>query len=56
MQESKEIKALLHLIDDPVEEVFTTVSDRIISYGRGIIPNLEYLWENTVQNTIKEII
>ena len=34
MQESKEIKALLHLIDDPDEEVFITVSDRIISYGQ----------------------
>jgi regulator of sirC expression with transglutaminase-like and TPR domain len=54
MQESKEIKALFHLIDDPDEEVFTTISDRIISYGRGIIPNLEYLWENTVQATIQE--
>src|SRR5580698_3413785 len=54
MQESKEIKALLHLIDDPDEEVFTTVSDRIISYGRGIIPNLEYLWENTLQDSIQE--
>ena len=54
MQESKEIKALLHLIDDPDEEVFTTVSNRIITYGRGIIPNLEYLWENTLQNTIQE--
>jgi hypothetical protein len=54
MQESKEIKALFHLIDDPDEEVFTTISNRIISYGRGIIPNLEYLWENTVQGTIQE--
>jgi len=54
MQESKEIKALLHLIDDPDEEVFITVSDRIISYGRGIIPNLEYLWENTLQDSIQE--
>ena len=54
MQESTEIKALFHLIDDPDEEVFTTISDRIISYGRGIIPNLEYLWENTIQATIQE--
>src|ERR1700676_413081 len=54
MQESKEIRALLHLIDDPDEEVFTSVSDRIISYGRGIVPNLEYLWENTLQDTIQE--
>jgi regulator of sirC expression with transglutaminase-like and TPR domain len=48
MQENREIKALFHLIDDPDEEVFDTVSDRIVSYGRGIIPNLENLWENTI--------
>jgi len=54
MQENKEIKALFHLIDDPDEEVFFNVSDRIVSYGRGIIPNLENLWENTVSENIQE--
>ena len=54
MQENKEIKALFHLIDDPDEEVFTSVSDRIVTYGRGIIPNLENLWENTVSGEIQE--
>ena len=54
MQENKEIKALFHLIDDPDEEVFTNVGDRIVSYGRGIIPNLENLWENTINEGIQE--
>ena len=54
MQENKEIKALFHLIDDPDEEVFSTVSTRIVSYGRGIIPNLENLWENTISEDIQE--
>ncbi|HTS44961.1 MAG TPA: transglutaminase family protein [Puia sp.] len=54
MQETKEIKALFHLIDDPDEEVFVNVSNRIVSYGRGIIPNLENLWENTVSESIQE--
>jgi Transglutaminase-like superfamily len=54
MQENTEIKALFHLIDDPDEEVFTSISDRIVSYGRGIIPNLEYLWENTLQGDVQE--
>jgi hypothetical protein len=53
MQENKEIKALFHLIDDPDEEVFTSVCDRIVSYGRGIIPNLENLWENTIYEEIQ---
>jgi regulator of sirC expression with transglutaminase-like and TPR domain len=54
LQENKEITALLHLIDDPDEEVYSTVSDRIISFGKGIIPNLEHLWEHTSDETLQE--
>lgn len=54
MQETKEISALFNLLDDPDEEVFSTVSERIVYYGRGIIPNLENLWENTTRNDIQE--
>ena len=54
MQENKEIKALFHLIDDPDNEVFSTVSDRIVTYGRGIIPNLEDLWENSISEEVQE--
>jgi hypothetical protein len=54
MQENREIKALLHLIDDPDEEVFNVVSGKIMCYGTGIIPNLENLWENTAQEDTQE--
>jgi hypothetical protein len=54
MQETKEIAALLHLIDDPDEEVFGAVSDKIVEYGRSIIPSLENLWENTVDEELQE--
>jgi len=54
MQENKEILALFHLIDDPDQEVFNSVSNRIVSYGRGIIPNLENLWENTISGEVQE--
>ncbi len=53
MVENKEISALLHLIDDPDTEVFTTVSDRIVSFGKAIIPNLEDLWENTISEDVQ---
>jgi hypothetical protein len=56
MEESKEISALLKLIDDPDYEIFGAVSEKIVEYGKPIIPNLEDLWENTpneeVQNRI----
>src|SRR5664279_508744 len=54
MQENKEISALFHLIDDPDEEVFSSVSDRIVSLGRAIIPNLENLWETTPDQNVQE--
>jgi regulator of sirC expression with transglutaminase-like and TPR domain len=54
MQENREIKALLHLIDDPDEEVFHVVSGKIMGYGTGIIPNLENLWETTAQEDTQE--
>ena len=54
MEETKEIQALLHLIDDPDTEVYSTVSSRIISLGKQIIPNLEHLWETTPDSTTQE--
>lgn len=54
MVETREINALLHLIDDPDQEVFDSVSNRIISYGKPIIPNLEQLWEITPDETVQE--
>ena len=38
MEQTKEISALLHLIDDPDDEVYSTVSEKIISFGKEIIP------------------
>lgn len=54
MQETKQINALLHLIDDPDEEVYSTVSSHIISLGKEIIPNLEHLWEITPDQYTQE--
>lgn len=47
MENNKEISALFVLIDDPDEEVFDAVSQKIVDYGKPIIPNLEHLWETT---------
>jgi len=54
METNKEISALLHLIDDPDEEVFDAVCKKIVDYGKPIIPNLEHLWENTPDQPIQE--
>jgi hypothetical protein len=53
-QNSKEITALLRLIDDPDEDVFGTVAEKLLHYGREIIPNLEQLWEVTLDESVQE--
>jgi len=54
MQQTKEINALFTLIDDPDSEVYSTVSEKIEEFGKGIIPNLENLWENTPNIEVQE--
>jgi len=58
--ENNEIKALLHLIDDPDEDVYQSVSEKIVSIGKAIIPNLEHLWEinhnESTQERIEQLI
>jgi len=53
MQQTKEINALFTLIDDPDHEVYSTVSEKIVEFGKGIIPNLEDLWENTLSEDVQ---
>jgi regulator of sirC expression with transglutaminase-like and TPR domain len=54
MQKEAEISALFKLIDDPDEEVFNTIADRLLNYGSPIIPDLEHLWENTLDEATLE--
>ena len=53
METTREISALLTLIDDPDEEVFGLVTNKIVDYGKPIIPNLEHLWETTPDEGIQ---
>ncbi|MFC4261533.1 transglutaminase family protein [Ferruginibacter yonginensis] len=53
MQENSEIKALLQLIDDPDEVVYETVSTKIMSLGKAIIPNLEHFSETSINTELQ---
>jgi hypothetical protein len=54
MKETKELRALLHLLDDPDKEVYNTISDKIVHYGKDVIPKLEHLWESTEDGNVQE--
>lgn len=58
----KEINALITLLDDPDEKIFSQVKDKLLGYGKDIIPILESAWETQLsgnqlfQNRIENII
>lgn len=54
MLPEKEIQALFQLIDDPDDEVFDTVAQQLINYGKDIIPSLEHLWETTEDELVQD--
>ncbi len=55
-----ELNALCQLLDDPDSEVFTNVSERLLTYGHSAIPVLESHWERSLdpvqQYRIEDII
>jgi regulator of sirC expression with transglutaminase-like and TPR domain len=54
MNEDEKIKALINLLDDPDEQVYSAVSENIISKGADIIPKLENAWESTLDELLQE--
>jgi regulator of sirC expression with transglutaminase-like and TPR domain len=54
MKETKEIAALIQLIDDPDETIYSSVEEKLRSYGNAIISNLETAWESTDNPLIQE--
>jgi regulator of sirC expression with transglutaminase-like and TPR domain len=55
-----ELQALLRLLDDPDDHVYQNVSEKLVSFGKTVIPHLEHEWEshheNGTQRRIEEII
>jgi regulator of sirC expression with transglutaminase-like and TPR domain len=52
--ETKELKSLITLLDDPDKEIFDHVAGRILSLGTGVIPTLEIAWEDSVDPVLQE--
>ncbi len=50
----KELNALLQLLDDPDQEIYSHVSDKLASFGPDIIPKLETYWEEALDGILQE--
>lgn len=50
----KELYALISLLDEPNDNAFDKIRNKIYSYGTSAIPSLEKAWENSFENIIQE--
>jgi hypothetical protein len=51
--EEKELKAMIQLLEDPDEQIFEEIRDRLLSLGNAVVPALESVWENTFNNVLQ---
>ncbi len=49
-----ELKSLVALLDDPDEEVFENVFNRLCEYGPAVIPSLESEWMHNLDEMVQE--
>jgi regulator of sirC expression with transglutaminase-like and TPR domain len=56
----KELEALISLLDEPDEDIFGAIRDRIYAHGMVAVPVLESVWENSfdplVQHRIEDLV
>lgn len=54
MENLAEIDALVKLLDDPDEEIFQHVQERLLTYGNEVITYLESAWEQSLDTLLQE--
>ncbi|MDR6783866.1 transglutaminase-like domain-containing protein [Pedobacter africanus] len=54
MENSKEISALIKLLDDPDLEVYEHVEKRLLEYGPEVVDFLENEWEHSLDTLLQE--
>ncbi len=53
-QTEKQIKALVKLLDDPDEEIYREIYDKLLAQGYKALPELEKVWEKSFDEKIQE--
>lgn len=54
MENSKEISALVKLLDDPDPEIYEHIEKRLLEYGEEIVHFLENAWEQSLDSLLQE--
>lgn len=50
----RELKALISLLDDPDDNIYHEIKNKIISYGDDVIPHLENAWETSFNQLLQQ--
>jgi len=54
VENSKEISALVKLLDDPDQEIYQHVEERLLAYGNEVIDFLENVWEHSLDSLLQQ--
>ena len=54
MENVKEINALVKLLDDPDQEVFQHVEEKLLEYGSEVVDFLEDTWEHSLDALLQQ--
>ncbi len=54
MKNLTEINALVKLLDDPDQEVFQHVQNKLLTYGNKVITHLESAWEHSLDTVLQQ--
>lgn len=54
MENIAEISALVKLLDDPDDEIYQHVQQRLLAYGNEVISHLETAWEQSLDTLLQE--
>ncbi len=54
MEDIKELRALISLVDEPDGALYDKVKERLFTYGTQALPELEAAWENTLDDAIQQ--
>jgi len=54
VENSKEISALVKLLDDPDQEIYQHVEERLLAYGNEVIDYLENAWEHSLDSLLQQ--
>ena len=53
MKDASRISALINLLDDPDETIFSQVSQELLSFGDQVVRELEDAWENSFNEILQ---